>query len=155
REDVVAIHDLGGDAVGGAFVGNVLAAHLEFEGRRVGVLIVIAEEDDRRLLHGGEIDAFVPIAPAGRGVAGVAEDDAVDALVAHRHGGYGGDGDGGGEGADDGDDADTEVAHVHVAVAAAGESAFAAHILRHHAAGGCAADKKDGHVAVRGAEEIL
>ena len=154
-ENVVAIDDFRGHVVGRAAVGNIGAGHLQAERGGVGVLIVVADEDDRELLDGGEIDAFVPVAAAGGAVAEVIESDAITAAIAERHGDSGGDGNGGGECADDGDEAVFHVAHMHVAVAAAGKSADTAHVLRQDAAGRDATDQISGQVTMRGKENVF
>ena len=73
REHVVAVHDLRGNAIAGAAIGDVRARHLHLERRRVGVLVVVADVARAELLHGGEIDALVPVAAAGGAVAEIAE----------------------------------------------------------------------------------
>ncbi len=155
REHVVAVHDLGRHVVSGTAIGHIGARHLGTEGRGVGVLIVVADEDHRQLLDGGEVHALMPGAPAGGAVAEIAEGHAVLALVAERQSGAGSHGNGGGQGADDGDQAQLQIAHVHVPLAAAREAVHAAHVLGEDAAGGDAANQEHGHVAVGGQEDVV
>ena len=155
RQHVVAVHDFGRHVVGRAAVGHVGAGHLQGDRRRVGVLVVVADEHHRQLLHGGEVHALVPVAAAGRAFAEIGKDHAVLALIAERQSGARRYRNGGRQGADDGNDVEVQIAHVHVGVAAAGDAAGAPHVLCQDAAGSDAADEKHGHVAVGREQNVV
>ncbi len=155
RERVVAVHDFGRNAVGRTAVGHIGADHLLVERGRVGVLIVVADQDQRQLQDGGEVDAFVPIAAAGGAVAEEAERDAGVALVLLGERRARGHRDRCADGADDGHDLQSQVAHVHVAVAALREPADTSHVLSENLPGMDAADEIGRHVAVAGEQDVL
>src|SRR5262249_14741326 len=147
---VVAIHDLGGDAVGRGPVGDISDGHLLVERGRVRVLIVFAEVHHPQLLHGGENYALVPNAPAGGAVAAVGKHDVGLAAVFHRQRDAAGHGHAGSDAADDGNQVQSEIAHVHVAVAAAGGPGGPAEVLGENAPWLHAAHQEGAHIAVRG-----
>lgn len=154
-DDVIAVDDLGGNAVGGGAIGDVRDRHLLGEGGGVGVLVVVAEIDDGQLLDGGEVDPFVPVAAAGGAVAEVGEDDVGQAAVPESEGDAAGHGDARANGGDDGHQVEAEIAHVHVAIAAAGGPGGAAQILGEDATGLHAAHQERSHVAMGGTEPVL
>jgi hypothetical protein len=155
REDVITIHDFGGDAIGRAAVGHICAEHLLVEWSRIRVLVVVADQHQRRVRDRCEIDSFVPVAAAGSAVAEEAEGDVPAAFVFLAESRAGRYGNRGADGAYDGDDFEPQVAHVHVAVAAASEAADPAHVLSQHLAGSDAPDEVQTHVAVAGKEEVV
>src|SRR5437773_2739441 len=153
-EDVITIHDFGGDAISWRAVRDIGAAHLLTERRRIRVLIVVAYVDHRQLLYGGQVHPFMPVTPAGGAVAEKAIRHVMSAFVlqsqrrarSHRHRGS--------HGADDGNDPAVHIAHVHVAVFAPCEAAHTAHVLGENLPRMDAANQKDSQVAMRGAKNI-
>src|SRR5271156_4963813 len=84
-DHVVAVHDDAGDAVGGAAVGEILYGHLARDGRGVGPLIILDDQDKRSALRGGEAQTFVKCAGGGAAVADPCERDDVLSEVAAGH----------------------------------------------------------------------
>ena len=151
---VVAVDDFGRDAVGRSAVGYIVDLHLLVERRRVGVEIVVAEIHDRQAHHCRHVEAFVPIAPAGRAVPGVVEDNIVFATVLHRESQPARDRDAGSDGGDDGHAVASRAAHVHVPVAATGGTRGTAHVLGEDLPRLDAPNEQRGHVSVRRGEPV-
>src|SRR5277367_6305808 len=84
-DDIVAVHDDAGDAVCCAPVGEILYGHLARNGRGVGPLIILDDQDKRSALRGGEAQAFVECAGGGAAVADPCERDDVLSEVAAGH----------------------------------------------------------------------
>ena len=80
REHVCAIHAHAGNAVADRLVGEGLGGRLRRERRRDRPLVVVAEEDEGRPHHGGEVRALVERAFRGGAVAEV--DDRARTLTA-------------------------------------------------------------------------
>ena len=83
---VVAVHDRAGDAVGDGAIGEIFEGHLARDGRGIGPLIVFDDQDERRALRGGEIQAFVERAGGAAAVADPGHGDDVLAEIAPGHG---------------------------------------------------------------------
>jgi hypothetical protein len=77
REEIVPVDDAPFDAVAQRFVGDVLARVLFGGRRRQAVLVVLDDEQDRKLPDRGEVDRFVEVAFAGRAVSGERRRDAL------------------------------------------------------------------------------
>src|SRR3954452_24194652 len=154
RLGVVAVDADAGEAVGLRALDRV-DRELRAGRRRVRVLVVLEDEDDRQLLHAGPVHGLVEVAAGGRAVA--EPGDRAAALVAqlerHRHAGR--DEHHVGEHRDHPDAAEAEVAEVDVAVAPAGDPALAPHVLAKDPPRGHAADEVRAQVAVQDAEAVL
>ena len=154
-EHVVAVDDHALEAVGLGAVGDVLGRVLEVGRRRVGPLVVVADEHDRELADAGEVHRLVRVA-AGRGAfAEPADRDAV--LLADPEGERAADRDRQHrrQVADHRQQAEVRVGHVHVAVPALGRAVGAAHVLREDPPGLDAARDVDAHVAVERRADVL
>ncbi len=79
---VGAVDDDAGDAVSDGAFGEVFAAVLHFRRRGVGPEIAFDEKHEAKILHGGEVDAFVGDAGGLASVADVGHDGDVAALQA-------------------------------------------------------------------------
>ena len=147
-EHVAAVHHHALEAVGGGAVGQVLAGELEPVGRRVGVLVVVDDEDDRQLAHAGQVHRLVGVAAGHRAVARPA--DRHPRLAADLEGQRAADGDRHQrrQVADHRDQAQPDVGHVHVAVLAGGQPVGAAHVLGEDAPRLGAAGDVHAHVAL-------
>src|SRR4051794_17689664 len=154
RLGVVAVDADTGEAVGLGALDRV-DRELRARRRRVGVLVVLEDEDDRQALHAGPVHGLVEVAAGGRAVA--EPGDRAAALVAelerHRHAGR--DEHHVGQHRDHPDAAEAEVAEVDVAVAPAGDAALAAHVLAEDPRGRDAADEVRAEVAVQDAQAVL
>ena len=117
-EHVVAVDDDALEAVGLGAVGDVLGRVLEVGRRRVGPLVVVADEDDRQLAHAGEVHRLVRVAARGGALAEPADRDAL--LLADPEGERAADGDRQHrrQVADHREQAEVRVGHVDVAVPA-------------------------------------
>ena len=69
RDDVVAVDRDAGDAVGRGARGDLRVERHVAQRRRRGVEVVLADEDDRRLAHAGEVQPLVEGRVVGRAVA--------------------------------------------------------------------------------------
>src|SRR4051794_22101390 len=154
RLGVVAVDADAGEAVGRGALDRV-DRELRAGRRRVGVLVVLEDEDDRQLLHAGPVHGLVEVAAGGRAVA--EPGDRAAALVAQleRHGHAGRHEHHVRQHRDHPDAAEAEVAEVDVAVAPAGDAALAAHVLAEDAGGRDAADEVRAEVAVEDAQAVL
>src|SRR5262249_40808857 len=76
-QNVVAVHNLAGQTICLGTIRNIFDGHLAFQRRGVGVLVVIADEDNRYLPNRSDVDTLVPIAAAGGSIAEKAKGDAV------------------------------------------------------------------------------
>jgi hypothetical protein len=76
-QQVVAVHDLAGNAVADGLVGDVLARVLLGGRRREAVLVVLDDEENGELPHRGQVHRFVEVAFTGRSVARKRRGDAV------------------------------------------------------------------------------
>src|SRR3954451_12203046 len=154
RLGVVAVDADAGEAVGLRALDRV-DRELRAGRRRVGVLVVLEDEDHRQLLHAGPVHGLVEVTARGRAVA--EPGDRAAALVAqlerHRHPGR--DEHHVGQHRDHPDAAEPEVPEVDVAVAPAGDAALAAHVLAEDAGGRDAADEVRAEVAVEDAQAVL
>src|SRR3954452_86632 len=154
RLGVVAVDADAGEAVGLRALDRV-DRELRAGRRRVGVLVVLEDEDDRQPLHAGPVHRLVEVAARGRAVA--EPRDRAAALVAqlerHRHPGR--DEHHVRQHRDHPDAAEPEVAEVDVAVATAGDPALPAHVLAEDARGRDAADEVRAEVAVQDAQAVL
>src|SRR3954468_12259862 len=154
RLGVVAVDADAGDAVGLCAVDRV-DRELRAGRRRVRVLVVLEDEDDRQALDAGPVHRLVEVAARGRPVAEPRHRHALLVTQLERHPEPGRDQHHVGEHRDHPDAALRAVAEVDVAVAAAGDAALAAHVLGEDAGGLDAADDVGGEVAVQDAEAIL
>src|SRR5207245_11227738 len=93
--------------------------HLTLQRRGVGVLIVIADEDNRYLPYRRHVDAFVPIAAAGGSIAEETRDNATLTTHLHRQANSCGDRHVVAKHADEGDQAFRQIAHCQVSSFAA------------------------------------
>ena len=121
----------------------------------VSVLVVVDDDDEGKLAHGGEVHRLVKIARARAAVADVGEGGL--ALSAHlrRPGHARGDGHHGADVADELGDALGPVAHMEVAVAPARGTLGAPEEMRHDAAGRMALGEVRAAVSVHGHEPLV
>ena len=154
-EHVGAVDDDAVEAVGLGAVGDVLERVLEVRRRRVGPLVVVADEDDREPADAGEVHGLVRVAAGGGALAEPAERDALllpdpegeraaDRDRQHRR-----------QVADHRDQTEAVVGHVDVAVLALRRAVHAAHELREDPPGLDAAHDVDAHVAVQRRAHVL
>ena len=133
----------------------MLAPVLKSVGRRVRVLVVLDQEDDRHVEDRREIDRLVKVARAGRAVADVGDADGIAAETAGRHDSPGDHGQHGSEMRNHGVDASLRIAVVHVAVAAARRAGHAAEVLAENIQDRHPAADVDGHAADARREKIV
>ena len=89
-EDVVAVDAHAGHAVGVGLDRHRLAARLLARRHRDRPAVVLADEHDRRLVDGGEVEAGVEVVAAGAAVAAERHEHGVVAADARRHASAGG-----------------------------------------------------------------
>src|SRR4051794_36682803 len=154
RLGVVAVDADAGEAVGLRPLDRV-DRELRAGRRRVGVLVVLEDEDDRQLLHAGPVHGLVEVAAGGRAVAEPGDGAAALGAQLERHRHAGRDEHHVGQHRDHPDAAEAEVAEVDVAVAPAGDAALAAHVLAEDPRGRDAADEVRAEVAVQDAQAVL
>ena len=116
-------------AIGGRSLRHRLHGHLEAHGGRVGVEVVLADEDDREVMDAGEIERFVEISPGRCPLSEEGDGDArlVEHLEAQRCPDR--DGERGAEHAGGSDDAAFQVSGMKEAVAPAGKPVAPPHEL--------------------------
>ncbi len=134
-EDVVAVDRDAGDAIGGGLAGDLGIEGRLGERRRRGVEIVLADEDDRRLLDAGEVHRLVEAAVVDRAVAEEGDADVVAALGPGADAGAGGVADAGGDDAVGAEQADRAIVEMHGAAAAAAAALDLAEQLGHQDVG--------------------
>ncbi len=154
-EDVIAVRRFAGNAVAGRPVGDALDPHLAGHVRRVGVLVVVADEDHRELLNRREIQPLVPVAPAGGALSEEAERRLVGAAHPEGQRAAGRDRNAVAEVRDEGHEPVAQIAHVHVAVAPAGQPGAPTHVLRQDPLGRHALHEKHRHVAVGRGDDVV
>jgi hypothetical protein len=92
-DNIVAIDDVTGDAVGFGAIGKIFDGDLAAHGRGIGPQIIFENENERGFLGGGEIQAFVEDASGAAAVADPGHGHDFLAKVAAGHGYAGHDGD--------------------------------------------------------------
>ena len=154
-EDVGAVDDDSLEAVRLGAVGDVLGRELEMRRRRVRPLVVVADEDDRKLARAGERHRLVRVAARRGALAEPADRDA--RLLADPEGERAADGDGEHrrQVADHRDQPELRVGHVDVAVAAVRRAVLAAHVLREDPPRLDTARDVDAHVAVERRADVV
>lgn len=130
-QDIVAVDDLRGETVRLGPISNMRDRHLSGEGNRVGILIIVADEDDGKSQDGGQVESLVEIASARCPVATVRDGDAWLASNLKGQRRACGHGDPIGHRTDEADDVATEVTEVDIAVLASRESRASPEILGH------------------------
>ena len=75
RDHVVAVDDVSGNTVARGFLGKIAHGGLQTGRRRIRVMIVLSNHDQRQLLHGREVETFVKRAGAHAAVADVSDAD--------------------------------------------------------------------------------
>ena len=147
-EHVGAVDDDPFEAVRGRPVGEVVDAELEPVRGGVGVLVVVADEDDREPVDAGQVHRLVRIAAGHRAVAAPADRDARLAADLERERAADGDGHERRQVAHHRDQAEPDVGHVDVAVLPHREPVAAAHVLGEDPPRLRAARDVDAHVAL-------
>ena len=155
REHVGAVDDDAFEAVRLRAVGDVLGRVLEIRRRRVRPLVVVADEDDRKLARAGERHRLVHVAARRCAFAEPADGDARLVADAERERAAGRDREHRGQVADHRDQPEVRVGQVDVAVAAARRAVDAAHELREDLPRLDAAHDVDAHVAVERRADVL
>ena len=125
---------------------------LQRRGRRVEV--VLADEDRRRTLHGGEVQRLVKAAMIGGAVAEEGDADVVAPLLAGAHADADGMADAGGDDAVGAEQADRAVVEMHRAAAAAADAVGLAEQLGHHTSGIGALGQRVAVTAMRGGHPV-
>ena len=74
--DIIAVHNFTRYGIGFGAFDHICNGHLIVKRRGVGVLVVIAEEDNREPADGGEIQRLVKIAATGASISRVSCDNA-------------------------------------------------------------------------------
>src|SRR6185369_16780156 len=69
RNHVVAVDDVRGNTVTRSFLSQVFYCGLHTGRRRVGVAVVLGDDNQRQSLHGGEIESFMESARAHTAIA--------------------------------------------------------------------------------------
>ena len=154
-EHVGAVDDDALEAVGLGAVGDVLGRVLEVRRRRVGPLVVVADEHDREAADAGEVHALVRVAARGGALAEPAERDAALLADAERERAADRDRQHRRQVADHRDQAQPRVGHVDVAVPAARRAVRAAHELGEDPPRLDAADDVDAQVAVQRRADVV
>jgi hypothetical protein len=155
-QHIVAVDAVAGDAVAFGAVSDRLGGHLQLHRRRVGVLVVLHDHDQRQFMHGGEVQPFVERSCGGCAFACVGDQHAVAPAVQplrpqhptrHRNRGP--------QHAGGMHDAQTHVAHVAPRVFAARGGVRLAPDLAHHLFGRHPAEHEHGHITVDGRDEVV
>ena len=147
-DNVVAIDDVAGDAVGFGAIGKIFERHLAAHGRGIRPKIIFENEDERGFLGGGEIQAFMENAGGAAAIADPGHGDDFLAEVAAGHGNAGHDGNEIAEHGDGRDDVEIiEIAEMAGAVFAFGGRSVLGHVLRENVARGNAFDEERADVA--------
>lgn len=133
-EDVVAVDVLVADAVPGG-AGGERGTVLVGGGRELGVVVVLAEEDDGQVPYGGQVDGLVEHALGDRPVAEERHHHVTGGAQLGRGRHACGDGQPGADDAVGAVDAEARVGDVHGAAAAVTGARFLAHQLGHHRRG--------------------
>src|SRR6185369_15005360 len=68
---VIAVDDVGGNTITRRFLGEIPNRSLQAGRSRIGVLIVLGDDDQRQPLYGGEVESFVKSASAHAAVADI------------------------------------------------------------------------------------
>ena len=154
REDVVAVDGDAGHAVGRGLGGDLGIEGDAAERRGRGVEVVLADEDRRRALHGGEVQRLVEGAVVGGAVAEEGDADIVAAAAPGGEADADGVADAGADDAVGAEQADAAVIEVHGAAAAAADAVGLAEELGHDPAGIGALGQRVAVAAVGGGDPV-
>src|SRR5690242_7229186 len=83
-DDIVAVDNVAGNAKARGFLGEVAYGGLHIRGRRVRVLVVLSDDDQREALHRREVYALKKCSGAGPTIADVCK--ANDVFLLHARG---------------------------------------------------------------------
>ena len=153
-ENVVAVDRDARHAIGGGLGGNLRIERDGFERCRRGVKVVLADEDRRRALHGGEIERLVETAVVGGTVTEEGNADIVAPLLASADADADGVANAGRDDAVGAEQTDGAIVEMHGAAAAAANAVGLAEQLRHHTAGIGALGKRVAVAAMRRRDPI-